>query len=130
MSAPASSSPLESLYQEELYSLPSPVLFILNQPWETIADADKTTLTKMIVALRLSLASVRIITRDQFSLADLAALAPTKVVALGATFAGSPELYKNITVDGVSLVAGEGLSSLDDGKKKILWLALRQMFGV
>lgn len=124
------SSPLESLYQEELYSLPSPVLFILNQPWETISDPDKTVLTKMIGALRLSLASVRIITRPEFTLADIAAYAPTKVIALGATFKASTELYKCLSLDGVSVVAGDALPALDDVKKKNLWLALRQMFGV
>ncbi|AYB34041.1 hypothetical protein [Chryseolinea soli] len=124
------SSALESLYQEELYSLPSPVLFILNQPWETIADPDKTVLTKMIGALRLSLASVRIITRSEFTLADIAAYAPTKVIALGATFKASSELYKCLSLEGVSVVAGDALPVLDDVKKKNLWLALRQMFGV
>ena len=128
MTTPSSS--LESLYQEELYSLPSPVLFILNQPWESISETDKTVLTKMIGALRLSLASVRIITRSEFTLADIAAYAPTKVIALGATFSASTELYKCISQEGVSVVAGEALPALDDVKKKNLWLALRQMFGV
>ncbi|HEY5746912.1 MAG TPA: hypothetical protein VIU12_12595 [Chryseolinea sp.] len=128
MTTPSSS--LESLYQEELYSLPSPVLFILNQPWESISEPDKTVLTKMIGALRLSLASVRIITRPEFTLADIAAYAPTKVIALGATFKGSTELYKCLSLDGVSVVAGDALPALDDVKKKNLWLALRQMFGV
>jgi len=128
MTTPSSS--LESLYQEELYSLPSPVLFILDQPWESISESDKTVLTKMIGALRLSLASVRIITRSEFALADVAAYAPTKVIALGATFKASPELYKCISQEGVSVVAGDALPTLDDVKKKNLWLALRQMFGV
>jgi hypothetical protein len=124
------SSALESLYQEELYNLPSPVLFILNQPWEDISEPDKTVLTKMIGALRLSLASVRIITRAEFTLADIAAYAPTKVIALGATFKASTELYKCLSQEGVSVVAGDALPALDDVKKKNLWLALRQMFGV
>ena len=128
MTTPSSS--LESLYQEELYSLPSPVLFILNQPWESISEPDKTVLTKMISALRLSLAAVRIITRSEFTLADIAAYAPTKVIALGATFKASTELYKCISQEGVSIVAGDALPTLDDVKKKNLWLALRQMFGV
>jgi hypothetical protein len=128
MTTPSSS--LESLYQEELYSLPSPVLFILNQPWESISEPDKTVLTKMIGALRLSLASVRIITRPEFTLADIAAYAPTKVIALGARFKASPDLYKHLSQDGVSVVAGDALPALDDVKKKNLWLALRQMFGV
>lgn len=128
MTTPSSS--LESLYQEELYSLPSPVLFILNQPWESISEPDKTVLTKMIGALRLSLASVRIITRPEFSLSDIAAYAPTKVIALGATFKASTERYKCISQEGVSIVAGDALPDLDDVKKKNLWLALRQMFGV
>jgi hypothetical protein len=106
------------------------VLFILNEPWESISEPDKTVLTKMIGALRLSLASVRIITRAEFTLNDIAAYAPTKVIALGALFKASPDLYKHITQDGVSIVAGDALPALDDVKKKNLWLALRQMFGV
>jgi len=126
----ATASPLESLYQEELYHLPNPVLFILNQPWETVSDADKTVLTKMINALRLSLAAVRIIQRADFTVADLAAYAPTKVVALGAVFKTNPDLYKHLSHDGVAIVAADALPALDDVRKKNLWLALRQMFGI
>ncbi|MBT1687312.1 hypothetical protein [Dawidia soli] len=118
------------LYPEDLYSLPPRVLVILSDPWENLSEADQTTLTKMITALRLNIAAVQIITRAAFTAADLAAYAPTKVIALGATLQGSSRLYESFTHDGLPVVVADALPRLDDLKKKNLWLALRQMFGV
>ncbi|MCD9014339.1 hypothetical protein [Parachryseolinea silvisoli] len=118
------------LYQEDLYSLPPRVLVIVSDPWEKLTEAEQTTLTKMITALRLNIATVQIITRTAFTMADLAAYAPTKVIALGATLQGSNRLYESFTQDGLPVVVADALPRLDDLKKKNLWLALRQMFGV
>lgn len=118
------------LYPEDLYSIPPRVLVILSDPWEKLTEAEQTTLTKMITALRLNIATVQIITGATFTLADLAAYAPTKVIALGATLQGSNRLYESFTHDGVPVVVADALPRLDDLKKKNLWLALRQMFGV
>ena len=70
-----------NLYQEELYSIPPRILVILSDPWETLTEAEQTTLTKMITALRLNIAAIQIITLESFSIEDLAAYAPEDAAA-------------------------------------------------
>ena len=76
-------SPFENLYQEELYLIPSRVIIVLGTAWETIAEEERTTLIKMMGALKLSLAAVQIITRQDFELEDLQAFSPRQIIALG-----------------------------------------------
>lgn len=128
MSQPASI--LESLYQEEVYRIPSRVLIILSGAWEDLQEEDRTVLTKMLAAVKLSLASVQIITKKEFAISDLASFAPSKVLAFGARLQPASSLYEKLVIDGVPVILAEDLRSLDDAKKKSLWGALRVMFGV
>jgi hypothetical protein len=121
---------LESLYSEELYQIPSKIVFVISQPWPELSEADQTTLTKMVGALKLSMASVQIIHRKTFTVQSLKALSPSKVIALGATLESPAKTYEHFTQEGMSLVIADALPTLDDIKKKNLWLALKQMFGI
>jgi len=123
-------SALESLYNEDLYQIPSRIVFVIPQPWEELSEAERTTLSKMISALKLSINGIQIITRKTFSMESLKAFAPGKVVALGSAFESASKPYENFTLDGVSIVIADSLTALDDTKKKNLWLALKQMFGI
>lgn len=125
-----SDTAVESLYNEDLYIIPSRVVFIISQPWEEFSEAEQATLSKMIGALKLSMGAVQILTYKTFSIETLKAFAPTKIVALGATFDTSTKMYEHFTHDGVSIVLADALPAWDDAKKKNLWLALRQMFGI
>ena len=124
------SSVLNSLYPEELYAIPSPVFVIVNKPWADITENERMVLTRMLVAVKLSLASVQILTKKEFTIQVLVAFAPGKVLAFGATLPSAPKLYEHQVIDGTSLIVSESLDHLDDVKKKNLWLALRQMFNI
>ena len=124
------SNPLESLYQEELYVLPSPLLIILSKPWAELTSEELTTLTRMVQAVKLNLASVQIIVQKDFTIADLAAYSPKRVLAFGATFGSTTSLYENLNSEGVSVIISESLDKLDDAKKKSLWVALKKMFNL
>lgn len=128
MSQPASI--LESLYQEEIYRMPSRVLIILPGPWEELREEDRTVLTKMLAAVKLSLASVQIITKKEFTIGELESFAPSKVLAFGSRLQTASPLYEKLIVDGVPVILAEDLRVLDDAKKKSLWGALKVMFGV
>ena len=128
MSQPA--SVFETLYQEELYILPSRVLIILSNPWEELSENEQTVLSKMLAAVKLSLASVQIITKKEFTIQELSSFSPTKVLAFGARLQPTSNLYEKTVVDGIPVILADALSALDDIKKKNLWGALKQMFGV
>ena len=123
-------SALESLYNEDLYQIPAKVVFVISQPWHELSEADQTTLTKMVGALKLSMASIQVIHLKTFTVESLKPLGPSKVIALGAVLESPFKSYEHFTLDGISLVLGDALPTLDDVKKKNLWLALKQMFGI
>lgn len=123
-------SVIESLYQEDLYQIPSRVLIILSRSWEEHTEDERTVLSKMLAAVKLSLSSVQIMVQKDFSVDDLAPLAPTKVLAFGASLKSSDKLYEHLTVGGVSVIVADAINNLDDLKKKNLWIALKKMFGL
>src|SRR5215510_6578388 len=95
-------SALESLYSEELYQIPSKVVFVISQPWAELSEVDQTTLAKMVGALKLNMASIQILYRKTFSVESLQAFAPSKVIALGATLEAPAKSYEHFMLDGVS----------------------------
>lgn len=123
-------SPLKNLYTEELYKTPSRVIVVISRPWAEVSEEDRIVLSKMLVAVKLSLASIQIITMKEFGLNDLYAFSPSKVLAFGSSIRSDAKMYEHFTLDGVSVIVAESLEKLDDAKKKSLWLALKQMFGV
>ncbi len=77
---------LESLFNEDLYQLPSRVLIILAEPWEDVSEESRTLISKILSSVRLSLPMVHILTRADFSIDDVAAFAPTRIISFGSTF--------------------------------------------
>ena len=128
MSTPATA--LEKLYQEDLYQIPPRVLVILSKPWTDIADNDKIVLQKMMGAVRQHIDTVQIINRASFSLDEVAALSPSKVLVFGVPSPAAFKPYELTTSQGIPVIVAESLEALDDARKKTLWLALKQMFAL
>ena len=122
------SQEFETLFQEEIYSIPSPLVIVIVKPWNELTEDEQATLTRMLTALKLSLAAVRIIHRREFSVEELSTLAPTRILAFGAMLKPAIPFYEYHNLGGISLIISESLNELDDPKKKILWTALRSMF--
>ena len=120
----------EALYSEELYDFTPPVVVVVSRPWAQISAEHRTVLAKMLAAVKLSIESVHIIHRNEFSLEELAPLQSRKVLAFGANLKSPIAPYQHISQNGTSLIVSDALDQLDDTRKKNLWLALRQMFGV
>ena len=124
------SSVLENLYTEELYQVPSKVIVVVPKPWKEISEDERMVLSKMLVAVKLSMAHVHVVSRAQFTIEDFHASPPQKVLAFGSAFNASSKLYEHLSVNGTSVILADALEQLDDTKKKSLWQALRQMFGI
>jgi hypothetical protein len=124
------SNALESLFQEELYILPSPPLIVLSKPWNELTTEELTTLSRMLNAVKLNLASVQIIVRKDFTLEEFSAYSPERILAFGSSLKGSSTLYENLSIGGISVIISESLSQLNDVKKKSLWMALKKMFNL
>jgi hypothetical protein len=123
-------SELETIFQEDIYLIPAPLLIVIAKPWDELSEAELDTLSKLLKAIKLNLASVQIIVRKEFEVNELAVFATTRVLAFGASLTRPFTHYENITSNGVSLIISESLDQLDDQKKKSLWTALRAMFSL
>jgi DNA polymerase III psi subunit len=122
-----SSSAVPHLFQEELYQIPAPVIVVLSQSWTSYPESEKTLLSKILGSVKIDLASVRVITRKSFSIADLPPDQPTRVLVFGSETTDIPP-YHPMQAQGFTVVKADDLMQLDDARKKSLWGALKQMF--
>lgn len=123
-------APFEHLYQEELYLLPPKTVVVIDRPWNEVSDNDRTLLIKILGSVKLGLANVQIITLKHLGIDDLAAMEPERLIVFGANVKEVTRLYEYTTASGVPVICADSLPALDDGRKKNLWLALRQMFKI
>lgn len=120
--------PLENLYQEELYSIKPKVLVVISMSWSEIGEDERILLGKILNAVKLSISAVQVIARKDFTVEDFNSYRPAYIIAFGATFRDSNEMYKNVSYDDASVVVAHALHELDDSRKKQLWLTLKQVF--
>jgi hypothetical protein len=123
-------SELETIFQEDIYSIPAPLLIVIAKPWDELSETEIDTLSKMLKAVKLSLASVQVIVMNQFDMNDLSVFSPNRILAFGSSLSKPFNHYENINSNGISIIISESLDQLDDQKKKSLWIALRAMFSL
>jgi hypothetical protein len=119
----------QSTYNEELYLIKDKTTVILARAWNDIGEPERGQLQKILQALKLSLASVRIIHQDVLDLAQLNPR-PDRVIYFGDAVPGLAQ-YEYIKSES-AIVLAPHLSVLinDDAGKKKLWIALKQLFGL
>jgi hypothetical protein len=119
----------EYLFQEELYQIPVPLTVFISKPWHKILEDEKALLAKILGSVKLNLDSVRIQFQPHVSLQGLQNLNSGKVLLFGPELDGVGD-YQLLNLDRTVVIRAHELSQLDDARKKNLWLALRQMFGL
>lgn len=124
------SSALSYLYQEDLYTVPATVVVVIPRPWHNILDSEKALLAKILGSVRVSMDSVTIVSREAVTINSLHILKAQKVLIFGASVSGGINSYEHLNLEGISVIRADDFGALDDGKKKSLWLAMKQMFGV
>lgn len=102
---------------------------VLRRSWEEYSPEERALLAKILGSIKLDIASVRIASRASMSLSDLGSIGAEKVLVFG-TQIDQIKSYEHDRAQGFSVVRADDLSDLDDAKKKSLWLALRNMFGI
>ena len=117
-------------YQEEIYKIHPKVLIVIPRSWAEITEEEKALLNKILGSVKQSLAKVDIVTIKTFSPDELTAYGASRIISFGSTLKNSLKFYENLTIDQIQIIVAEDFPLLDDGKKKSLWLALRQMFGI
>ncbi len=119
-------SPVVSdLYPEEIYKIKDRVLIMLAEPWDSISATDKTLLTKILGAVKLSIEGVQIITQSDGDLSVINQMEPKWVIQFINEESGNIPFYQVTTQEGYSIIKSHSLCDLDDSRKKSLWAALK-----
>lgn len=122
------SEQVENLYQEEIYSIPSPRMAVVLPDWNRLSPEDIALLSKILGAIKLSLAAVKVVAAQVIKLDELPhAQAADSLLIFGTKTEPSVELYKKEKIKNFHVIAADALNQLDDAKKKNLWLALKQL---
>jgi hypothetical protein len=123
-----STSPLSYLYNEELYQVPPLIVVVTGKPWEKFSEDERSLLSKILGSVKVGLSSVRVLTKASVSTAELMAIGSPRILIFGSKAEIAP--YQLVQAQGFSVIRADDLTSLDDAKKKSLWLALKSMFAL
>ena len=121
-------SQFNTIYIEEVYSIPVPLTVVVNIPWAELPPDQQQLLSKILAAVGNSLESVRIVYNPEFDLSSWKEK-PSKILALVRPPKGILA-YELLTVGEISMVFSEPLETLisDEGSKRKLWNILRALF--
>ena len=115
-------------FQEGVYRLPGRVLVLLPNGWDAVTDSEQQLLTRILSSVKLSLAAVQVISANSFSVAEASTFNATTILSFGVPFTGLDQPYQATTFDDLTVVYADPVGTLDDVRKKNLWVALRQAF--
>jgi hypothetical protein len=118
----------EFLYQEDIYQITDTILVLIDRPWEELREEDKTLLSKIMGAVKVSLDRTQVLNMPSTDLSTLSICNPAKVISFGVSLAEGNELYKCLNKEKTTFILSDSLALLDDARKKSLWGALKQMF--
>lgn len=123
---------LENLYSEEVYNIPrQSAVVVLSEPWEKLGEAETILLSKILTAIKLSMASVKIVMLPVLDLENEShvSMCTSDVLLLfGTSVKQSVEPYKKVIIKNFRIIQSEPLHLLDEKKKRDLWLALKDLF--
>ena len=102
---------------------------VMSKPWSEIGDGEKEQLQKILQAVKLKLASVRILHQSSLDLARLNPQ-PARMIYFGEPVTGLSQ-YECIKTEGTIVLAPHlSLLQNDSTGKQKLWIALKQLFGL
>lgn len=119
---------IEFTYDEALYKVNSPVTVVLSTPWKELKPEEVELLSKILSAVKQSLASVKVVNSKRLDLSQWTEK-PAQLLGFGIEMPGVAK-YEPIVTPETRMVLADALSVLqhDDDLKKKLWLTLKQLF--
>ncbi len=117
----------ESTYPEELYLIQPRVTVVIAVAWTEVKEAEKTLLSKIVGAVKLSLDSVVIRQQPQLDL-SVWTEKPERVLCFSPA-EGLPK-FEVLSAQGTSVIVSLPLNELlaNDEAKKKLWAGLKVLF--
>lgn len=106
------------------------MIVVLPQTWDAYGADQQTLLQKILTSVKVDMNAIQIVVQPSVELKSLQVYSPARVLVFGCDTREDIPLYKETTAQGFMVIRADDLNMLDDQKKKNLWLALRQMFGI
>jgi hypothetical protein len=119
---------IQDTYSEEIYRLPDRVWVLLDEEWNALSDEMRQLLGKILSAVNLTAERVHILSMKEIDLNSLSAVKPSAVLSFGSRILQPISPYEVADHTGIPIIAADSLTKLDEHKKKLLWVALRQVF--
>lgn len=118
----------ETTFEDEVYKIPPPTTVVIDVKWRELPEHEILLLSKILSAVKLSLAAVRIVEAKELDLSQWIEK-PAKVIGFGIKISGVG-YYDVIETPNTDLLLADRLSILsdDDDLKKRLWISLKQLF--
>ena len=118
----------ETIYLEEVYSIPYPVTVVIDVPWNDLKEGHRLLLSRILQAVKLSIHSVRIIHQPHFDLSSWHEK-PPRAIAFVSALKGLTN-YEVIETGETSIIFSDPLEMLnkDEPSKRKLWATLKTMF--
>jgi hypothetical protein len=114
----------ESIYSDNLYAIKEPFVVVIDTPWAEISEAEKMLLSKILLSVRQSLFSVKLIYSKEYTSVNTG---QTTIFLFGTKHTPDIDYYSLSNINGNRLIQAHKLSELDDGRKKDLWAAIKQL---
>lgn len=125
------SQALSQLFPEDLYQYNTPIVVVLSKDWASYPEEEQMLLRKILGSVKVDINTVQMVARPLVDLNALQIYRPAKILLFGANSSdGNLPLYESTTAQGFTVIRADDLSVLDEQRKKNLWLALQQMFGI
>ncbi len=123
-----SDSIFKSTFSEEIYDVDVPLTVVIGVSWKSLRDEHVELLSKILVAVGKSLASVKVVHQDTFDLSGWAEK-PRRVIAFITPPKGVPA-YEIIPTGEGAMVFSDPLEIIyaDDAAKRKLWGTLKALF--
>lgn len=123
-------SALNQLFHEELYQFATPVIVVLPRGWDSYTVEEQLLLNKILTSVKTDFNSIKMMIGRSIQPESLGIYRPARVLIFGGEPGEPAEKYQQVAARGFMVIWADDLNEMDDQKKKNLWIALRQMFGV
>jgi hypothetical protein len=118
----------DQIFAEELYLLQKKVLVLIPAPWQSILPEHVQLLGKILASVKLSIDGVIVLHYPKIDLDSLLVYNPKCILSFGTALTPPCKTFVVEEVQGIQIIQAEAFESMDDLKKKSLWIALKQAF--
>lgn len=119
---------IEQTFTEYLYKIPGRVIILVPQVWSSLNPKEIELLSKILGAVKLTMAQVQLLIKEKVDLTELQVFNPPVVLSFGSKIKQVNTPYQVNTWNGAQVLEADMLGAFDEAKKKQLWTALRALF--